>query len=80
MIKITFFYLKILILIFYFLKFETLSPKFHPLTLNSESILVNTRVKIYVYHLIKLILVIFFTDGYFCDKNLKIVILENFSK
>ena len=73
-----FFILKILILIFNFLNFETPSPKPHPLTLNSKSILVNPRVKIYFYSLIKLILVIFFIECYFCDKNLKMVILGNF--
>ena len=31
-------------LFFYFLKFETLSPKLHPLTLNSKSRLINFLV------------------------------------
>ena len=79
MIKIAFFVLKILIFMFYFLKFETLSPKAHPLTLNPKYRLVNHRVKIHFYPLIKLILVIFFIKGYFCDKKLKETIVGNFS-
>ena len=74
------FILKILILIFNVLKFETLSPKLHHLTINPKSRLANPRVKTHVYPLIKLILVIFFIDSYVCDKNLKKTILENFSK
>ena len=71
MTKIAPFYFENFNLIFYFLKFETLFPKTHPLTLNPKSRLVNLRIKIHFYHLIKLILVIFFTEDYFCDKNLK---------
>ena len=66
-----FFILKILIFIFYFLKFETISPKSHSLTLNPKYKLVSSRVKMYFYSLIKLILVIIFIENYFCDKNLK---------
>ena len=45
MTKIDFFYFEILILIyFYFKKFETLYSKLYPLTLNSKSKLVNPRV------------------------------------
>ena len=33
-------------------------------------------LKIYFYILIKLILIIFFIEDYFCDKNLKISILK----
>ena len=62
----------------YFLKFETLFPKPHPLTLNHKSKLVNHRVKMYFYLLIKLLLVIFLIEARFCDKNLKNVILRNF--
>ena len=79
MTKIAFFILKFLIFIFYFLKFETIFSKPHPLTLNPKSILVNPRVKMYFYPLIKLLLIIYFTKSYFCYKNLKNVILENFS-
>ena len=53
MIKIALFYFKN----FNFLKFETLSPKPHPLTLNHKSKLVNTRVKIHFYPLPKFILI-----------------------
>ena len=49
MTKIALFYLEILIFIFYFLKFETMSPELNPLTLNSKSRLVNSRVKIHCY-------------------------------
>ena len=45
----------------FFFKFETLSPKLHLLTLNPKSRLVNPRVKIHFYPLIKFILVIFFS-------------------
>ena len=77
MTKITLFYFENFN--FIFLKFETLSPKFHPLTLNPKFRLVNSSVKIHFYPLIKLILVIFFIEDYFCDKNLKNAILGNFS-
>ena len=73
MINIVLFILKILILIFNFLKFETISPKSHPLTLNPKSRLINPNVKIHFHPLIKLILVIFFIERYFCDKNLKML-------
>ena len=79
MTKIAYFYFEIFIFIFYFLNFETLTPKLHPLTLNPKFRLVNPKVKIYFYHLIKLILFIFFIESYFCNKNLKNAILENFS-
>ena len=76
MTKITYFYFENFNI--YFKNFETVSPKLHPLTLNHKFRLVNSRKK-YFYLLIKLILVIFFIDDYFCDKNLKIDILEIFS-
>ena len=79
MTKITHFYFEIFNIYFLFLYFETISPKPHPLTLNSKSRLVNPMVKIYFYPLIKLILVIFFIEVYFYDKNLKMAIIENFS-
>ena len=75
MIKIVFFCFEI----FNIFKFETLSPKLHPLTLNPKFRLINSRVEILFYPLIKLILVIFFIESYFCDKNLKIVILGNWT-
>ena len=59
MIKIALFYFENFNIYFYFFKFEFLSPKPHPLTLNPKSKLVNSRVKMYFYSLIKLILVIF---------------------
>ena len=79
MTKIVFFIFKFLIFIFYFVKFETLSPKLHHLTLNLKSTLVNPIVKTHFYLLIKLSLVIIFIENYFCDKNSKMVLLENFS-
>ena len=78
MTKIISFYFEILI--YFFFKFETISPKTHFLTLNSKSISVKPKVKMYFYHLIKLILVIFFTECYFCENKLKINIIENFSR
>ena len=77
MTKIASYYFKIFNIFFF--KFETLSPNPNPLTLNPKFRLVNPRVKIYFYSLIKLILLIFFVEGYFCDKKLKNAILENFS-
>ena len=71
-----FFILKILIFIFYYLKFK-LYPQ-NP-TLNLKFILVYLRVKTHLYFLIKFILVIFFIKCYYCDKNLKIAVLENLS-
>ena len=79
MTKITHFYFENFNNYFFKKKFETISPKLHPLTLNHKSRLVNPKVKIHFYHLIKLITTIFFIEGYFCDKNLKITILGNFS-
>ena len=79
MTKIVLFYFKILIFIFYFKKFKILSPKPYPLTLNHKFRLVNPKVKIHLYLLIKFILVICFIENYFCDKNLKMSILGNFS-
>ena len=71
MTKIAIFYLENFNFNFFKKNFETLSPKPHPLTLNSKSRLVNPRIKTHFYFLIKLILVIFFIDGYFCDKKNK---------
>ena len=80
MTKIASFYFENFNFIFlFFFKFETLSPKPHPLTLNPKSRLVKPKVKIQFYPLIKLIFVIFFIESYFCDKNLKMTILRNFS-
>ena len=79
MTKITHFYFENFNNYFFLKKFETISPKLHTLTLNHKSRLVNPKVKIYFYHLIKLITTIFFIKGYFCDKNLKITILGNLS-
>ena len=46
-----FFYFENFNIHFYFLKFETLSPKLHYLTLNPKCRLVNSRVKMYFYSL-----------------------------
>ena len=80
MTKITHFYFEIFNIYFYFLKFETISLKTHSLTLNPKSRLANPKIQTYFYSLIKLILVIFFIEGYFYDKNLEMTILDNFSK
>ena len=67
--------------IFYFLKFETLSPNPHPLTLNSKSRLINPMRCIFTPFdkTIKSILVIFIFKVYICDKNFFKSILGNFS-